>query len=392
VFWSIHSFPETRGGCLVPPPFTPLYGTLPEIKWRYQNRIEEVFKQIDDAEEFLAVALLKAAVNSKIMKTQFSAIKKVEERLENTIRDLTRIRDYRPGRPAPFAKQYADYAVSSLNLLATALEQKARPARTAAETVRGVKEDLRTCVEEKRQLIYELEFIRETFPELYSSIDLSPEPVTPEYDAEERPGWVNEEDWAQLTSGQRRDVYLERYLERQDKKNWQIGRDYEMYVGYTYEQKGYSVEFVGIEKRLQDLGRDLICRRGNEVLIVQCKRWAQAKEIRENAIAQLYGTTILYKLENEVINVVPVLVTTTMLSSMAKRFASELGVRVHEETPIGRYPPVKCNINNGERIYHIPTDQQYDRTVIREPGETYAWTCVEAENRGFRPAYRFRGE
>ncbi len=58
------------------------------------------------------------------------------------------------------------------------------------------------------------------------------------------------------------------------------------------------------------------------------------------------------------------------------------------------YPMIKCNINRntGERIYHLPFDQQYDKCIINPAeGEFYAKTVKEAEENGFRRAMRWRG-
>ena len=58
-------------------------------------------------------------------------------------------------------------------------------------------------------------------------------------------------------------------------------------------------------------------------------------------------------------NVIPVIATTTRLSDMAQKFAQKLGVRVWNISK-GEYPMIKCNIGtNGEKIYHLPFDQQY---------------------------------
>ena len=61
---------------------------------------------------------------------------------------------------------------------------------------------------------------------------------------------------------------------------------------------------------------------------------------------------------------------------------------------MGDYPCIKCNIGhdsegNRTKIYHLPFDQQYDNTKI-EPnkGEFYAVTVKEAENAGFRRAFK----
>lgn len=56
------------------------------------------------------------------------------------------------------------------------------------------------------------------------------------------------------------------------------------------------------------------------------------------------------------------------------------------------YPLIKCNISQGtgEKIYHLPFDQQYDKVIIdTHRGEMYAFTVKEAEKNGFRRAFRW---
>ena len=72
---------------------------------------------------------------------------------------------------------------------------------------------------------------------------------------------------------------------------------------------------------------------------------------------------------------------------MAKKFADKLGVLVSVR-PLQDFPMIKCNINNGDRIYHLPFDQQYYRTQIKLHGEFYASTVEEAVKAGFRRARR----
>ena len=46
---------------------------------------------------------------------------------------------------------------------------------------------------------------------------------------------------------------------------------------------------------------------------------------------------------------------------------------------------------DGEKIYHLPFDQQYDRTIIGDcAGEFHAFTVKEAEDAGFRRAFKHR--
>ena len=86
-----------------------------------------------------------------------------------------------------------------------------------------------------------------------------------------------------------------------------------------------------------------------------------------------------------------ILITSTTLSKKAKCFADALKVHYRENCQLDRYPIIKCNINNGMKIYHLPFDQQYDNTKIKEVGEFYAMPVKEAEDAGFRRAYRWYG-
>ena len=84
-----------------------------------------------------------------------------------------------------------------------------------------------------------------------------------------------------------------------------------------------------------------------------------------------------------------------MVNKPDKRFADFLGVQYKENASIGDYPLIKCNINRTtkERIYHLPFDQQYDRVVISPNSEEcYAWTVQEAEDKGFRRAWRWHSQ
>lgn len=197
---------------------------------------------------------------------------------------------------------------------------------------------------------------------------------------------------------------LDRYWESR-KSNWQVGRDYERYVGYLFEKNGWNVSYHGIAQGLSDFGRDLIVTSGDRVIIVQCKCWAQHKKIHEKHIFQLYGSTIEYWITAQG-NSVPdqqllfgdalsknpikaMLYTSTVLSEQAKKFARVLGVDYKENIPLVKYPSIKCNAS---KIYHLPFDQQYDRTKINDARtEKYVNTIREAEALGYRRAFRWRG-
>jgi hypothetical protein len=199
-----------------------------------------------------------------------------------------------------------------------------------------------------------------------------------------------------LSDTEKNILAFENYKKRK-KSNWEIGRDYEMYIGYLSENNGWEVEYFGIEKKLEDLGRDLIAKKDNRTMIVQCKRWAENKIIHEKHIAQLFGTVEIYKFENPgEKNVKGIFITTATLSKKAKVFARLLNIEIMENVKMGEYPMIKCHNGRGneygerKKLYHLPMDQQYDKTTIRkDKGDCFAFTIEEAEAKGYERAYRW---
>ena len=206
--------------------------------------------------------------------------------------------------------------------------------------------------------------------------------------------YIDKEDYDKLSISERNQLALNKYIQG-NKTKWQIGRDYELYIGYLCKQQGYQVEHTGISMKLEDMGRDLIVIAPNETYIIQCKNWSQETEIHEKHIFQLFGSTVLYRMENPYFPVKAVFVTTTKLSHLAEQIAKSLEIEV-KYVKMGEFPRIKCNIGkdpNGKptKIYHLPFDQQYDRVQLVNEGEMYATTVAQAEAAGFRRAYRWHG-
>ncbi|MFH1369732.1 MAG: restriction endonuclease [Planctomycetota bacterium] len=299
------------------------------------------------------------------------------------------------------------------------LERKLTPGISSAERVREIAKEKRILEKQfrvTRNLIkyYEAlfpwlpEFVGEDLDELIESVTKKETQVSDQNDPVKF--YLTKGEYEKLSVTERNQRALDRYWSKK-KSSWEIGRDYERYIGYLYERDGYSVYYQGIEAGLEDLGRDLIAKKNREIKVIQCKCWAQHKTIHEKHICQLFGTTLKYWLEQKKIlqknqaeflislikedEIGGVFVTSTSLSDVAREFAVELGIQVREKFPFEEYPSIKCNVSKraGEKIYHLPMDQQYDRTVIEEErNEYYVKTVAEAEKLGFRRAWRWRGE
>lgn len=284
--------------------------------------------------------------------------------------------------------------------LAKELETKKHPARKAAEEVRKISQEKRQLIYENKQLQYQLNYYESIFPwldefkqippqEAYSYIEQN-DNVDDAERYEKYREYLSPEEYSNLPRVEKFQLALERYKGKK-KNNWEIGVEYERYVGYLFEITGHRVIYNGAQKGMQDMGRDLIASKDKNVVVIQCKRWAQQKTIHEKHIFQLYGTMVLLASEEKDKQFISVFVTTTTLSDTAKRCAQYLGVRLIENLPYEDYPMIKCNIaKNGEKIYHLPFDQQYDRvSICGKLGAFYASTIKEAEDKGFRRAYRW---
>jgi hypothetical protein len=299
----------------------------------------------------------------------------------------------------PFlAHAYADFFMLEEMKLAKALVDKKHPARSAAEEVKILALQKRSLQFKSKLLQYQLNYYESLFPWLteFKNEEIEEELIrienskTQNTDQDGAYLWLTDGEYKNLPAREKYQLALERYRNRK-KTSFEIGRDYERYIGWTYERDGYAVYYQGIIKGFDDLGRDLIVTKGNEVKVIQCKYWASKKTIHEKHIFQLYGTKTSYQIENPDHKVLGHFVTSTSLSDRAKKFADHLGLKISESTPLEEYPCIKCNISgkDGDRIYHLPFDQQYDSTKIEpEKGEFFCRTIAEAEERGFRRAMR----
>ena len=319
-------------------------------------------------------------------------------------------------------KAYHDFLQLQDQRIVDYLRMKPHPAEETANRIeRQIAKERREAEKAARISAYLLDYCRYLAPwldeyigleaseldEIIKEIHSSWEKKEQDFD-EEVKRQVGPKYYEGLTPSERLQKKLDWYWQKPNKSNWQIGRDYERYIGYLYEIKGWNVYYHG-KKGFEDLGRDLICRKNQAVEIIQCKRWAQEKIIHEKHIYYLFGTTVEYCLENfgdqnlqlalfptavRERNIIPKLVTTIDVSQKAEQVAKVLGVAI-EKVPSNSYPSIKCNVarRTGEKIFHLPFDQQYDTALIEEERlECYVATVAEAEALGSRHAYRWRGE
>lgn len=289
------------------------------------------------------------------------------------------------------------------------LIEKKNPAPKAQEAVKEANADRRKWKREAEVLKNQIALYESQAPWLIETLDYSLADIIHgleilETESSEKASgkdpvhsFVPSSEWHKLNESERNQLALSRYFERRQKSPWLAGIAYERYIGHLYEKQNFSVVYQGALLGFSDLGIDLICKRDNKFVLVQCKRLSQHRGIpvRENVIAQTYGASLVYAHKNKIpaTDISVVVITSYVLSEEAKIFANALGVKFQENKEFTKYPSIKCNISNfGEKIYHLPFDQQYDVTkVIHKDGDCWAETIAEAENMGFRRAFRWMG-
>ena len=335
------------------------------------------------------------------------ALEKDFKKKENEFRQIEQSYYSAVKSKTPFshvAEMFSNWESVCYDNVAYFLRHKSHPAIKKAETIDELKEKFRVIKRSEKEMKYKYLFLLDTFPELKRYVDdeesllhLSDYKDYEEFreERDEVLDYINAEEYKAMSVTQRNQLALDRF-KRGNKSDWQIGMLYEMYIGHLLKQNQFTVDQYGIKNGLEDLGRDIIAQRVEngvrKIYIIQCKNWSKKKEIHENVVCQLFGTAMQYELANKGLSfqeteIIPLLVVTNQLSDTAKKFADKLGVK-YSIRPMKDFPMIKCNINQGSKIYHLPFDQQYYRTQIKLKGEFYAMTVEEAEKAGFRRARR----
>lgn len=297
------------------------------------------------------------------------------------------------------AAQIADIEWAYDEETAARLRAKKRPAMKAADELSKIAKEKRELKQQCKMYEYQLTFLLSAIPWIKDYEEIAPieafSLANPETSDEEKyekyKNWLSPSEYSSLPPAKKYQLALERYFEK-PANTWEAGVMYERYIGFLLERKDYFVTYSGALEGREDMGRDLIAEKGNETLIVQCKRYS-GHPVRENTVFQTFGSAMHYQAENESRIIKSVIYSTGELSDIALKCAKILKVDVYQNVPLEKYPMIKCNISrNGEKIYHLPFDQQYDKVVIsQKKGEFYAKTVAEAEAKGFRRAFRWRG-
>ncbi len=256
------------------------------------------------------------------------------ERLEKEKSGLQKIKDSDSQSCPYLARLFTEYYFLQDMKLANFLQHKSPPSPKAAENVKALAREKRDLLQKLKLTEYQLNFYESLFPWLLDFKEVSPQEAasvlgeqtkTESSEYSHFQAYLSPIEFNSLPRTERLQLSLDRYRSR-NKTNWDVGIEYERYIGYLYEKDGHTVTYSGAMEGLKDMGRDLIVRSRKGVELIQCKRWAQEKIIHEKHIFQLYGSVVLYQIQNPKQKVSGSFYTTTTLSDTAKECAEYLGI------------------------------------------------------------------
>lgn len=167
------------------------------------------------------------------------------------------------------------------------LKQK-NPAYKSSKIVNELK--LRIKESEKKAFIYKgiIDYYESLFPWLHDFINAPDEIIdkSNHSDYEESKidpaqKFLSSAEWKNLPISERFQIALNRYWNRH-KTNWEIGRDYERFIGYEYEMDGWDVTFEGAIKGFEDMGRDLIVKKTMKYVSFNAKDGLLKKPFMKN--------------------------------------------------------------------------------------------------------------
>lgn len=103
------------------------------------------------------------------------------------------------------------------------------------------------------------------------------------------------------------------------------GREFEHFIGLAFVLRGYEVEFTA---GTGDHGVDVIAKKGDERIAIQCKHWGKPESVGPSIIREAFGSKAFYDCTEVVI------ATTSTLTKQAEEEANKLGVKIWDRTSI----------------------------------------------------------
>ena len=175
-------------------------------------------------------------------------------RTGQTVQELKRLLEEKSRAMPWLAALIADLSYIQDERDAQRLEFKKHPAKAAADAVRAHAQEKKVLRIEKRLVDYRLALMESLFPWLRDiwfrdAEQIAEAKASEAGDSSEDPvsKYLTPDEWSKLSVTDRNQRALERYKMRA-KSDWEIGRDFERFIGHKFDSKGYDVVYHGAIK------------------------------------------------------------------------------------------------------------------------------------------------
>ena len=139
------------------------------------------------------------------------------------------------------AGMISDYLTYDIEILAKKLEWgKSIERSKKVASIREIRAEAKRRIEEAKVATYQLEYLKELYPALEDVLDAEYKELNftgdmPDYDPVRK--YLEKDEWLLLSTTEKNQLALDRYVESRKKSKWQIGRDYELSVAFEYIKK-----------------------------------------------------------------------------------------------------------------------------------------------------------
>ena len=193
----------------------------------------------------LRAAAIENEVSQKFNKKVADAVKDKELQIKNREQKVEterkEVRDFimsiRGASPAWIARAITDYEY---------LRYDTELNWSCYSTVRDYISSLRSANRERRRemylAMYKCLYYESLFPGLldYADDEVPNAATSPVPEKTTEKDWLSDEEYARLSSTEKSQLALDRYIGSHNKSKWQIGRDYELYIGHCYRRKDFQ--------------------------------------------------------------------------------------------------------------------------------------------------------
>ncbi len=168
------------------------------------------------------------------------------------------------------------------------------------------------------------------------------------------------------------------------------GRQYERYVGYLFESRGFTVSYRGISEEKEDGGIDLVAKAPRKIRLIQCKRWRNAVNV--DVISRLQGAVERFIYEERKgktaemrTSIRGVIACSGGIAKEAEDMSRHFGIYVMSNLQYQYYPAIKAQrITDDAGRFLLPFSTGYDRMKLNlKRGDRLFYTVREAFSDAF---------